>query len=353
MKRVISTIPLFILSMSLFSQNFGNAISFDGLDDYGKVFHSNTLNPGNTSFSMSCWIQAPDKDQACPLLSKRIPEYPWSQYSYGIGDGDPHVVDPGRKVTVNYIQAAEAKERSGRSTYEVFDGEWHHLAVIANKDVNAIILYLDGIQIAFHPVHFYGNWPNVYNTYDLIVAQSSTGAVLEANVDELILWNKAIDAQMIHTMMAAPLPPSYYSSNEYGVVAYYRFEEMEDLGVGQVGTNDIRDIGPFGNHMDTDGGPYIVPSVPNATVWEADVSRLSFDVFPNPSDGKFEVRCPEFGIGPIEISVINEYGRLVDRLYDGGNINKYKFDVSHLAAGLYFVKIVNANNTAVQKLLIQ
>jgi hypothetical protein len=105
--------------------------------------------------------------------------------------------------------------------------------------------------------------------------------------------------------------------------------------------------------MDTDGGPYIVPSVPNAAVWEADVSRLNFEIFPNPCDGKFEVRCPDFGDGHIEISLINEYGKLIDWLYNGRNINMYKFDASHLATGLYFVKIVNTSNTAVQKLLIK
>jgi hypothetical protein len=344
-----------LFSLSLTGQQFGNAISLDGIDDYAFVPHNSSLDPGTSSFTMSCWVKVSDTEQRSNIVLKRIGQYPWTQYAFGFGEGDPHVAGPGKHFIVNYIQAAEAKERSGYSTEEVVDGEWHHFAVIADRVQNGIFIYKDGLLVDFTPVYYVGNWPDVFNQEDLFIGYSSGGNHLEATLDELILWNRAISSNILQKLLTAPLPSSYYVNNDSGVVAYYRFEEYEDLGIGNVGSNDVRDIGPFGNHMSCDGGPYLVPSVPNASVDDPGNGMDEIEIYPNPCPGILYIRDQAPETGSLRIELISISGTMVRAFPQGMQAKvggEISLDLSDIPPGMYFVKIVKGDNTLIKKLLI-
>ncbi len=363
MKRLILLISIICLTQVSFGQVFGNAISLDGVDDFGLVPHDESLDPYDGSWSMICWVKAADKDQVSPIVMKRDPESPWTQYSYGFGKDDPHEPQAGKRIHVNHIEAAGAFERSGRSTDEVIDGDWHHIAVIADKAHDGIIIYADGSPLYFFSMYYFGAWPDVHTSYQLIVAAGSAGDKLEGLLDELSLWNKALGQDEILLFMNNPIPEAYYVTADSGVVAYYSFEVFEDLGIGSGGASDIRDLSSYGNHMGTFGLPTLVPSVSFAGVDEGYLEELAFEVYPNPCEDKVCIRYQKSDsrnqkseLRNLKFEILDICGNVLKTIsFDNRSPGEQELviDVSDLPAGMYFVRMEAEGKLGMRKLIVK
>jgi len=62
-------------------------------------------------------------------------------------------------------------------------------------------------------------------------------------IDEVRIWNTARTQADIKAAMGRPL-----TGNKPGLVGYWQFEALEDLGVGDDGADDVRDMSGNGNH---------------------------------------------------------------------------------------------------------
>ncbi len=356
MKRLILLISIICLTQVSFGQVFGNAISLDGVDDFGLVPHDESLDPYDGSWSMICWVKAADKDQVSPIVMKRDPESPWTQYNYGFGKDDPHEPQAGRRILVNHIEAAGAFERSGHSTDAVIDGAWHHIAVIADKAQDGIVIYVDGSPLDFFPMFYFGAWPDVHTSYQLIIAAGSSGDKLEGLLDELSLWNKALSQDDIQLFMNNPLPEAYYVTADSGVVAYYNFEVFEDLGIGSGGASDIRDLSSYGNHMGTFGLPTLVPSVSLAAVDEGHTEELAFELYPNPCESKVCLRYQKSELRNQKIEILDISGKVlktisIDKRSPGEQ--ELVIDVSNLPAGIYLIRMEAEGKLGMRKLIVK
>jgi hypothetical protein len=60
---------------------------------------------------------------------------------------------------------------------------------------------------------------------------------------------------MYHT-----LGNEYTTSGDSGLIAYYKFDLIEDLGIDIDGDDDIKDYSVSGNHADTRGDPLLLES---------------------------------------------------------------------------------------------
>lgn len=349
MKKILLFVAALMLFIGSSGQNFGSALSFDGLDDYGVVQHNAILNPADGSWTMACWIKAADKDQSSPIVMRRYADDPYTQYSYGFAEDDPHDPQPGKRIRVNHIEAAGASERSGYTTNEYIDGQWHHIAIVADKEEDGIIIYVDGSAVEFVPMYYFGAWPDIQVCTELYIGRGSSSSRLEGPLDELSLWNRALNVNDINMIMANPIPAIYYETADSGVVAYYRFESFEDLGIGTAGNNDIRDMSSFANHMGAEGDPLLVPSVSLTAIEQAKTSQQDFTIYPNPCEGVLHLRYSISDPRNSKFEAINMNGKVVKSLEIQGK--EATIDLSELPPGLYFVQFQNGNNIEVKKLV--
>ncbi len=162
-------ISLFI-TVSAWPQHFGSAINLDGLDDYCIVPHHESLNPGDGSWSVALWVKAADKNQVSPFVMKRLTSDPYTQYSYGFAMDDPHNPVAGKRIRVNHIENAGLSERSGHTSGEYIDGNWHHYAIVADPEENGMVIFVNGEPVEFVSLYYFGEWPDVSNVSDLIIA---------------------------------------------------------------------------------------------------------------------------------------------------------------------------------------
>ena len=260
MKKHLILILLIFFGLPLIGQTFGNAIELDGTNDYAIVPHHPSLNPGDGSWSVAFWLKAADKPQISPVVMKRYPAPGYTMYAYCFGSGDPHNADYGRRIRINHIDDAGITERSGTTTCDYIDGDWHQYVIIADKSKNGIVVYVDGQIVEFTHMYHLGSWPNVANENPLYIARGSSETFIEGTLDELSIWNKAISAELVQKMQIDTLSLEYYNSVDSGLVAYYRFDQLENSGSGNGGSDDIRDLSFYQNHADTEGEPVLVES---------------------------------------------------------------------------------------------
>ncbi len=87
-----------------------------------------------------------------------------------------------------------------------------------------------------------------------------------------------------------------------------------------------------------------------ATSVETPEIQNTFRVFPNPSSGLFFIEAPEkTDLKNINLAVYDLSGKMV---HSSSNLSKHPFDLSMLAAGMYFIRIYSADHTSIQQLVL-
>jgi len=76
-----------------------------------------------------------------------------------------------------------------------------------------------------------------------------------------------------------------------------------------------------------------------------DLSELDFRVYPNPSQGVFQLEGLE---GNVNVEVMDATGRVVERLQNNGN-GKLTVDMSHQTTGMYVMRVWNETGFAVKR----
>ncbi len=147
-----------------------------------------------------------------------------------------------------------------------FTNQWHHYAIVMNS--NNWSFYLDGI-FTNSTVYF----PGAPTTYEGLFGDDlpkllatigrsiySTNGYLNGSIDEFRLWNIARSASDIQSNY-----DKTYNCPQPNLIAYYKFDELEDLGQGNTGTNDVRDYSGNDYHGDVIGGAVPTTNAPVLT----------------------------------------------------------------------------------------
>lgn len=349
----------FVISSVTFAQRAGNAIQFDDIDDHIIVPHHQILNPGTGSWSVCMWIKPPDLAQRGPLIGKRHEESDFNQYTIGVGNTDPHNPTAGKRIYINYIDTAGVSERSGYIQSEIVDGGWHHIAFVADKNTDSVYFYIDGIRQTTVISYNFGKWPDVGKLDPLYIGCNSyVSAFYEGQMDEVSMWNKALSSNQISIVMNDTLSPEYYRTVDSGLVAYYRFDRYEDLSVGSVGSDDIRDYSVWGNHGDSEGNPQLVHSGIFVSVEENIIATSVFELeqnYPNPFNPltilNYQLPIENY----VSLKVYDVLGRevvtLVNEIKQPGNYNVI-WDASKMNSGVYYYRLSAGNSTEVKKMLL-
>ena len=94
-----------------------------------------------------------------------------------------------------------------------------------------------------------------------------------------------------------------------------------------------------------------LPGEPNKSILTASNVNTEMLVYPNPSNGVFTLSVS--GIqNPSVLSISNVEGQEVYKEAISGNTNE-QIDLSNLAKGMYFVRLLNSNNTQIKKIVIE
>ncbi|WP_422361567.1 BspA family leucine-rich repeat surface protein [Reichenbachiella sp.] len=197
---------------SSFMMEFGNALNFDGSDDVVNVPNHSSLQIA-TTISLMAWVKRSDLDNLDVILEK----------------GDDWTVDQ-----TNYGMAIQSQAVNNGMFYFYYAGGWygtsgvndtgwHHYAAVATEGATSVDLYIDGV---LQPVEYNNGASTVSlnesSTDNLSIgAQTSSSAYFSsASIDEVSIWNVALNGTQINSMMNALL-----LGNETDLAAYYKFDQ--------------------------------------------------------------------------------------------------------------------------------
>lgn len=78
-------------------------------------------------------------------------------------------------------------------------------------------------------------------------------------------------------------------------------------------------------------------------------------VYPNPTTGQFSVQLNNFKGTRATVLLLNMRGQVMDRkeVVLAGHVQTIKFNISNQAQSVYFVKVLDANGTKTEKIVLQ
>ncbi len=195
----------------------GNAMDFDGVDDYVEIPDAPELNFGpNDNFTVSLWVKIPATQNDLGTNYNTIIDK-WGSNGY------PFVV---RYANIGGIISCarwdNATSPTVTSSAAVNDNQWHHIAFI--KDGPTLYLYINGVL----------NDTQADTTINPMTSPASLSIGCQTigpewfftgRVDEVRIWNIARSQTEIQTNMRNIIDPG-----TTGLVAYYRFDQGSNCG---------------------------------------------------------------------------------------------------------------------------
>jgi hypothetical protein len=188
MKRIILIWVLFgSIVSSVNSQNAGQTLTFDGINDYVQTTYSGIS--GTNPRTVEAWINTSFKSTQEVIVC-------WGAMS-------PN----GRRFTMNLINGRLRIEVGGNgytSTTLVSDNKWHHVAVTFNNNATTKYnLYVDGNFEANVNLTVAANTANSSNVK--IGIRTDNVNAMDGHIDEVRIWNTVLDSVTIRKYAFKPL----------------------------------------------------------------------------------------------------------------------------------------------------
>jgi len=254
----LSSMKLLIICAILFPSNSlaqigGNALEFDGSDDY--VFVGNDTSLQVNQYTLTAWVKPYSySGEKCMEILEKADEY-WMNISTRT---DPSTNKNPRgkgEVRVGGYFGPDNTHHSVDSEYIVPLNEWTHVACI--YDLDSLTLYINGqYEAAVAIPEGYSSQQDINNDLGLGCKTYGPGERIEAQfhglLDEISIWDSALSVIEIQDVMISGIDETHPYWNH--VVAYYKFDE------DRVGQNDGLTYDEIGLNNGTNDGAYWVPS---------------------------------------------------------------------------------------------
>ncbi len=274
----------------------GNALTFDGVDDYVQFSASTSFDINAAAVSVSLWAK----------LSYLPAELPGAFGALFDSDGDQYVLylDKGNKELRFKVTTTVSAERPGIPEADLISGEWIHL--VGTYDGIAAKVYLNGVLKDSHPLT-----GNVKAGQVLMLGRNAIASptYFKGSIDNIHVFSKALTEDEIKDI--------YQNTRTVAIKSIVSVEEN------------------------------VSGSIP--------VSFSLSQNYPNPFNPttKINYSLPKSGIVTIKLYDIlgKEVGIIESSFRNPGNYS-VSFDASYLASGVYIYKMVSGDFTAVKKLLL-
>lgn len=216
-------------SITIEVSSAARALNFDGDNDQVTIPHSNTLNPA-TGLTVETWIYPTDgvTPSQCVVgkSSQQVRGYIFPR------------TDDGWKSFSFYVHLEGLGWNIISASYPSVN-EWHHVA--ATYDGFVMKIYLDGELKATKEV--VGTVSSNLNPVTIGTQPGFSGEFFQGNVDEVRIWNRALDECEIDNNMSCQLNPAIQN----GLAAYYRFNQGL-VGVNNLNTTILNDLSGNANN---------------------------------------------------------------------------------------------------------
>jgi hypothetical protein len=242
----------------------------------------------------------------------------------------------------------------------IADSLWHHIAAV--WDGSEMRIYVDGFPYGDSLAALNAPWNSsakvTIGARESFVTPPSVGE-LKGNIEELRVWNVARSQIQIQRTMNKTLEPEYYNSSDSGLIVYYRFDELEDLGIGGDGADDIRDFSVSQLHGDLTGDASLDTSI-NLTSIKTDQNSIPIGFsleqnYPNPFNPsttiEFSIPHTDFVTLKIYNLLGEEVASLVSERLTAGKY-KYDWNAEELPSGVYFYKLNSGTFTQTKKMFL-
>ncbi len=194
----------------------GYAMNFNGTSGYFTIPTGTVVITNDMDMTMEFWFKGNKKP---------------NQVLFSNGKGDQSDVTP----SFNNIWSVGSDDLgklyvSNNGTRlnvakDVFDNEWHHLAVVVNRVANTSV-YIDGNVEAFQPSSNFGGLSGAYLTLGARMFTSAGNITydryFDGKIDELRVWKLARTRQLLDMDMNSKL-----KGDEKGLIAYYPFDKYD------------------------------------------------------------------------------------------------------------------------------
>jgi len=257
------TLSLLLHSLLLSQSSFENSVEFDGFGDYAYTIGEPILPTANGT--IETWIKVNNITSENDL-SLGDAFFTKNEEQWNAGDFYTFIESSSGKLKAR-IQSdqypIEIDVQSDNSFYNHLES-WVHMAFTWGN--LGMKLYINGIlQMSQNQVTHsaMNNSCNIYigaEGYKLHSGSYVIDNFFTGQIDEVRIWNHQRTNEQIIALWDEPLDSSYFVTIDSGLVGYWRFDELEDLGVNNDGIDDVRDFSVLHNHLDLEGDAHLVPS---------------------------------------------------------------------------------------------
>jgi len=257
----ILILALLFNNISFSQTSFGSAIDFDGSGDY-----ANTLNDPyfpTADGTLEAWVKVRNITAQIGNVFFEKNEEQWNKADFYIFFETASGKIKARIQSFPSNPPIQADIESDMSFWNSFD-VWIHVAFTWGS--NGMRMYINGdFQINYNSVtnSAMNNICNFYVGADGYMLHNGNYVVsnfFDGQIDEARIWNHQRTGEQIISLWDAPLDSGYFTSIDSGLVGYWRFDELEDLGVNNDGVDDVRDFSVLHSHLDLAGDAHLVPS---------------------------------------------------------------------------------------------
>ena len=168
----------------------GQALLFDGVDDYVEVSDGGDLAFGSEDFTLSAWVKkgkGGDTDQY--PIAKGYPGTDGSQRGYGLR------TEESNERFIFFIQDDSTVKSTGEWSLGMPVGEWHHLVGVVDRTQNTMKAYYDGEQ--FGDAVDISSVGDITSNTGLRFGQSATGRYFSGTVDEVRVYDRVLSENEI------------------------------------------------------------------------------------------------------------------------------------------------------------
>ena len=332
----------------------GNAVTMNQSDSSGYVNLGENIPLPADQFTIECWVY--------PTGAHKDTTYG------GIILNDEGIVELAQfpDSTVRFAIATTTPGWTWVNTgYKLPDSLWTKIAFVYNQPKAEVRIYF----MNKNGNRFQGFWadgpisdrhPDL-NEFRVGGRQSDGGSqYFNGMIDELRIWKYAEDVWEINYNNYEVLT---YFAEDSGLLGYWRFDELEDLGVGAPGANDIRDYSFFANHGELVGDAHLSSGIPAKVEDGGDKRPTDYVLeqnYPNPFNPVTTISYSLPTASDVELTIYNMTGQRVVTLQQGrqdagsyrlqwhGN-DQYSLQVS---SGVYFYRLTTGTFTETKKMVL-
>ena len=356
----MAEVQIFVISIILFCGNLfaqgpaGLALSLDGDSDYVNFGNAIEANFDTSDFTIEFWLIKPSARSEAIFGKREICMHHsfWNSRMGGLAslEIDQDIIG------TNHFGIS--------STNIVSDNIWHHI-VFTRYDSTLKVYFdarLDTSRIGIGTT-------NISNTATLLIGENPCVGFdgtfnFSGRIDEVRIWNTVRTNAQIQNTWNDTLGSEYYSSADSGLIGYWRFDMLEDLGINGDGVDDVRDLSIYGNHGDLVGDATLDTSGALVAIIEEGIATLNgFNLiqnYPNPFNPTTTINYSLPQSAQVKLVVYDILGQKIVTLvnqFESAGEKSLKWNGKDesgqvVSSGVYVYRIEADNFVATHKMLL-